>query len=84
MAISPNLTKFISSGVYRLTIDRSQVVSSTSQTIRLVIGFSKKGPFNTPVFVQDSVFFRNVFGDIDGYLERKGSFFHRKIGRAHV
>lgn len=77
MAISPNLTKFISSGVYRLTIDRSQVVSSTSQTIRLVIGFSKKGPFNTPVFVQDSVFFRAVFGDIDTLLERKGSFFHR-------
>lgn len=77
MAISPNLTKFVSSGVYRITIDRSQVVNTTSQTIRLIIGFSKKGPFNTPVFVQDSVFFRAIFGDIDSQLERKGSFFHR-------
>ncbi len=79
MAISPNLTKFISSGVYRVTIDRSQVVSSSSQTVRLVIGFSKKGPFNTPVFCQDSVFFRAVFGDVDAQLERKGSFFHRTV-----
>jgi hypothetical protein len=79
MAISPSLAKFVSSGVYRLVIDRSQVINNISQTLRLIIGFSKKGPFNTPVFVQDSVFFRAIFGDVDTQLERKGSFFHRSV-----
>lgn len=79
MALSPSLSQFKSSGVYRLEFDRSQIVNIPSETIRLIIGFSKKGPFNTPVFVQDSVFFRSVFGDIDTALERKGSFFHRTV-----
>jgi hypothetical protein len=77
MALSPSLQQFKSSGVYRLEFDKSQIINIPSETIRLVIGFSKKGPFNTPVFVQDSVFFKTVFGDIDTALERKGSFFHR-------
>jgi hypothetical protein len=77
MAISPSLQQFKSSGVYRLEFDKSQITNIPSETIRLVIGFSKKGPFNTPVFVQDNVFFKAVFGDIDPVLERKGSFFHR-------
>jgi hypothetical protein len=77
MALSPSLQQFKSSGVYRLEFDKSQIINIPSETIRLIIGFSKKGPFNTPVFVQDSVFFRTVFGDIDTALERKGSFFHR-------
>jgi hypothetical protein len=77
MALSPSLLQFKSSGVYRLEFDKSQIISIPAETIRLIIGFSKKGPFNTPVFVQDSVFFKTVFGDIDTALERKGSFFHR-------
>jgi hypothetical protein len=79
MALSPSLQQFKSSGVYRLEFDKSQIINIPAETIRLVIGFSKKGPFNTPVFVQDSVFFRSVFGDIDTTLERKGSFFHRTV-----
>ncbi len=79
MALSPSLQQFKSSGVYRLEFDKSQIINIPSETIRLVIGFSKKGAFNTPVFVQDSVFFKAVFGDIDTTLERKGSFFHRTV-----
>jgi hypothetical protein len=79
MALSPSLQQFKSSGVYRLEFDKSQIISIPSETIRLIIGFSKKGPFNTPVFVQDSTFFRTVFGDIDTALERKGSYFHRTV-----
>jgi hypothetical protein len=79
MALSPSLQQFKSSGVYRLEFDKSQIINIPSETIRLIIGFSKKGPFNTPVFVQDSVFFRSVFGEIDTTLERKGSFFHRTV-----
>lgn len=77
MALSPSLQQFKSSGVYRLEFDKSQIISIPSETIRLIIGFSKKGPFNTPVFCQDSVFFTTIFGKIDTALERKGSFFHR-------
>ena len=79
MAISPSLQQFKSSGVYRLEFDKSQITNIPSETIRLIIGFSKKGPFNTPVFVQDSVFFKAVFGEIDTVLERKGSYFHRTV-----
>ena len=77
MALSPSLLQFKSSGVYRLEFDKSQIISIPAETIRLIIGFSKKGPFNTPVFVQDTGFFKTVFGDIDTTLERKGSYFHR-------
>lgn len=79
MALSPSLQQFKSSGVYRLEFDKSQIINVPAETIRLIIGFSKKGPFNTPVFVQDSVFFKTIFGDIDTTLERKGSFFHRTV-----
>lgn len=79
MALSPSLQQFKSSGVYRLEFDKSQIINIPTETIRLVIGFSKKGPFNTPVLVPDSVFFNAVFGDIDTALERKGSFFHRTV-----
>lgn len=78
MAISPSLQQFTrSSGVYRLYVDKSQQTSTPSNTVRLIMGFSKKGPFNTPVFVQDAAYFKSIFGDIDTTLERKGSFFHR-------
>jgi hypothetical protein len=77
MAIPANLQQFKSSGVYRLTFDKSQTASIPAETIRLVVGFSKKGPFNTPVFIPDAEFFTEVFGGVDRKMERKGSFFHR-------
>ena len=77
MALPANIQQFKSSGVYRLEFDKSQLINIPSETIRLVIGYSNKGPFNTPIFVPDAVFFKNVFGDIDNGLELKGSYFHR-------
>lgn len=77
MALSPQLLQFKSSGVYRLEFDKSQTVNIPAETIRLVVGFSKKGPFNTPVFVPDSAFFTEVYGGTDKSLERLGSYFHR-------
>ena len=77
MALSPQLLQFKSSGVYRLEFDKSQTVNIPAETIRLVVGFSKKGPFNTPVFVPDSAFFNEVYGGTDKSLERLGSYFHR-------
>ena len=77
MALPANIQQFKSSGVYRLEFDKSQLINIPAETIRLVIGYSNKGPFNTPIFVPDAGFFRNVFGDIDNGLELKGSYFHR-------
>jgi hypothetical protein len=77
MALSPQLQQFKSSGVYRLEFDKSQTVNIPAETIRLVVGHSKKGPYNTPVFIEDTEQFVAVFGSIDNSLERKGMFFHR-------
>jgi uncharacterized protein YnzC (UPF0291/DUF896 family) len=76
MALPVYLSNLRSSGVYTFEFDRSQIVTTTTSTIRLLIGFSKVGPFNTPVFCQDSAFFTQVFGPRDKQLEKKGSYFH--------
>lgn len=77
MALSPQLQQFKSSGVYRLEFDKSQTVNIPAETIRLVVGHSKVGPYNTPVLIEDVETFIQVFGSIDKNLERKGMFFHR-------
>ena len=77
MALSPQLLQFKSSGVYRLEFDKSQTVNIPAETIRLVVGRSKKGPYNTPVFIENTEQFVQVFGSIDASLEKKGMYFHR-------
>lgn len=77
MALDPRIASLKASGTYRFEFDKSQVVSVPANQTRLIVGFSKKGPFNTPVFVPDTSFFKQVFGDIDRNLERKDSYFHR-------
>ena len=77
MALSPQLLQFKSSGVYRLEFDKSQTVNIPAETIRLVVGRSKKGPYNTPVLVEDVEQFKQVFGGVDKSLEKKNMFFHR-------
>ena len=77
MALSPQLLQFKSSGVYRLEFDKSQTVNIPAETIRLVVGRSKKGPYNTPVFIENVEQFTQVFGGIDKALEKKGMYFHR-------
>ena len=74
-----DLSVFKSSGVYTLEFDASENIVVNPQTVRLVVGFSNKGPFNTPVYVPDVQTAIKVFGDIDRSLEKKGSFFHRSI-----
>ena len=77
MALDPKIASLKAAGTYRFEFDKSQVVSIPANQTRLIVGFSKKGPFNTPVFVPDTGFFKQVYGDIDRNLERKDSFFHR-------
>jgi hypothetical protein len=74
-----DLSQFKASGVYTLEFDSSQSVVLTSQTIRLVVGFSNVGPFNTAVFLPDAKTAVAIFGEIDRSLENKGSFFQRSI-----
>ena len=77
MALSPQLLQFKSSGVYRLEFDKSVTANIDVETLRLVVGHSKKGPYNTPILISSSEEFTNVFGSIDRSLEKKGMFFHR-------
>ena len=77
MALSPQLLQFKSSGVYRLEFDKSQTANINVETLRLVVGHSRKGPYNTPVLIETVEAFINVFGDIDRNLEKKRMFFHR-------
>ena len=74
-----DLSQFKASGVYTLEFDASANVILTSQTIRLVVGFSNKGPFNAPVYIPDVSTALAIFGDIDKTLEAKGSYFQRSI-----
>jgi len=77
MAISPELQQFKSSGVYRLEFDKSQTVNVPQETIRLVVGHSQTGPYNTPVFIENTEQFIQAFGSVDKNLERRGMYFHR-------
>lgn len=77
MALSPQLLNFKSSGVYRLEFDKSQTSNIDVETLRLVVGSSRKGPYNTPVLIDSQESFNDVFGSIDRGLEKKGMFFHR-------
>ena len=72
-----DLSVFKASGVYTLEFDASENIIINPQTIRLVVGYSNEGVFNSPVYCPDVTTFQTVFGDIDRTLEKKGSFFHR-------
>jgi hypothetical protein len=82
MALSPQLLQFKSSGVYRLEFDKSITSNINVETLRLIVGHSRKGPYNTPVLISTVEEFSNVFGAIDRKLEKKGMFFHRSAVEA--
>jgi hypothetical protein len=82
MAISPQLLQFKSSGVYRLEFDKSQTSNINVETLRLMVGHSKKGPYNTPVLVENVEDFETIYGTIDSNLENKGMYFHRSVKTA--
>ena len=77
MSLPNYLAKIKSAGMYRFTFDKSQIPPQAAETMRLVIGYSDKGPFNNPVYIDNKQDFINLFGNISKRLERKGVFFHR-------
>ena len=74
----PNyLSNIKSSGFYRFVFDKSDMPGQVEQTLRLVVGYSEKGPFNTPIYVEDQATFQQIFGGRSKKLERYGMWFHR-------
>ena len=79
MAIDAELMNLKSAGTYRFERDKSEISNdvTTISNMRLVVGFSKIGPFNTVKTVTSAGQFIKLYGNIDRSLEKKGSFFHR-------
>jgi hypothetical protein len=77
-----DLSQFKSAGVYTIEVDQSERIIVTTQSLRLLPGFSKVGPFNAPVFIRSTRDRQRFYGETDRKLERKGSFFHRSIDTA--
>lgn len=72
-----DLAQFKSAGVFTLEIDDTVQYRVESNALRLLVGFSAKGPFNKPVFLRDQNDAATIFGPINEKLEHKGSFFNR-------
>lgn len=82
MSLPNYLAQIKSSGIYRFVWDKSQVPPQQAETMRLLVGYSEKGPFNTPVYVESVQDFISIFGNISKRLERKGVYFHRLAQQA--
>ena len=77
MSLPNYLAKIKSSGIYRFVWDKSEIAGVPADILRLVVGYSDKGPFNTPVYVERDTEFKAIFGDISKKLEKRGVYFHR-------
>lgn len=75
------LGKYIRPAIYIEEVDKSQYVEPPIQEVltNLVPGFSRKGPYNKPIKVNNANEFINIFGSIDRNLENKGSYFHKTV-----
>ena len=77
MSLPIHLQSIKSSGVYRFVYDKSVISGQTAETLRLIVGYSDKGPFNTPVYITTRDEFIKTYGNISKRLEKKGVYFHR-------
>ena len=81
MAIDVELAGLKSAGTYRFERDLSTIPSVIMtegySNLRLIVGFSKRGPFNSVQLITSASQFINLYGNIDRTLEKKGSYFHR-------
>jgi hypothetical protein len=74
--------KYKRPGIFIEEIDKSIITSPIVEGFaNLVIGFSKKGPVNTAVLLNNVGDLERIFGSLDRQLERKGSFFHRTVSK---
>ena len=77
MSIPVHLQSFKSTGIYRLTFDKSTILNQDTNIMRLVVGYSEKGPFNTPVYIKSISDFKAVYGDVSKKMEKRGIWFNR-------
>ena len=77
MSIPVHLQSFKSSGIYRLTFDKSTILSQDTNIMRLVVGYSENGPFNTPVYIKSISDFKAVYGDVSKKMEKRGVWFNK-------
>jgi hypothetical protein len=81
MAIDVELAGLKAAGTYRFEKDLSTLPSNIAteaySNLRLIVGFSKKGPFNSVQLITSSSQFIKLYGNIDRSLEKRGSYFHR-------
>lgn len=77
MAIPVYLQQFKAAGIYRVVFDKSTVLNQDTQILRLVVGYSERGPFNIPVYVKDPQTFKALYGDRSKKLEKRGIYFHK-------
>mgnify|MGYP001772464585 FL=1 len=63
MSIPVAFQQFKSAGIYRVVYDKSTILSQDTQIMRLVVGYSAQGPFNTPVLVRSISEFKALYGD---------------------
>lgn len=82
MSLPNYLAKIKSAGIYRFVFDKSEVPGQDAETLRLVVGYSEKGPFNTPLYIEKISDFENIFGGVNKKLERRGCYFHRLAEQA--
>ena len=80
--MSINLSDYNRSGIFieernNSTIDRP---AAQEAVVNFVPGFSRKGTvFNRPVLIKTKTDRNTYFGEIDRFLEKKGSYFHRTL-----
>lgn len=77
MAIPVAFQSFKAAGIYRIIYDKSTVLNEDTNILRLVVGYSDKGPFNTPVYVRSVTEFTSLFGNGSKSQEKRGNWFHR-------
>lgn len=81
MAIDVELAGLKAAGTYRFERDLSTLsgdsATGTYSNLRLIVGFSKKGPFNSVQLITSASQFIKLYGNIDRTLEKRGSYFHR-------
>lgn len=82
MSLPNYLSKIKSAGIYRFVFDKSEVPGGQAETMRLVVGYSEKGPFNTLLYIESISEFETIFGGVNKKLERRGCFFHRLAEQA--
>ena len=82
MSIPVAFQQFKSAGIYRVVYDKSTILSQDTQIMRLVVGYSAQGPFNTPVLVRSISEFKALYGDSSKSLEKRGVYFHRLAKQA--